>query len=220
MKEKDEFNKLSGEIITSYENRVKTVTSLITHVVQKLKAFHREQIKSTDRLRDMLAKTQNLRKKDFDRMIAEIRLQQQKREDEITQMAQQFCSEEAMMVSTLRGILSGKVSYTTDEFSVLKKKILEGPKASEQRLARILKNFHQQQKELAAAVHKLLEKGDRVRIKDFKAMIKAFEFEHQTEFSGMDEILEEFDTVKAEISNQWKHVMASMNRKGFLAPMA
>ena len=98
--------------------------------------------------------------------------------------------------------------------------MLNKPKVSEQRLARILKNFHQQQKELAAAIQKLLEKGDRVRIKDFKVMIRAFEFEHQTEFCGMDEILEEFDTVKAEINNQWKHVMASVNKKEFLAPLA
>jgi len=196
------------------------VLSETRHVVQKLKAFHREQIEMTGRLRDMLAKNQNLRKKDFDRMISEIRLQQQKGEDEITQMALQFCREEAKIVSTLRDILCGKVSCTMDEFSVLKKKMLKGPRVSEQRLARILKNFHQQQKELSAAIQKLLEKGDRVRIKDFKVMIRAFEFEHQTEFSGMDEILEEFDTVKAEINNQWKHIMASVNKKEFLAPMA
>ena len=93
LKEKGEFNKISAEMITSYESRVKAVSSLITHVVQKLKAFHREQIKMTDRLKDMLAKTQNLRKKDFDRMIDDVRLQQQKGEDEITQMDQQFCRE-------------------------------------------------------------------------------------------------------------------------------
>ena len=153
-------------------------------------------------------------------MIDDVRLQQQKGEDEITQMAQQFCREEARIVSILRDILRGKASCTIVEFSVLKKIMLNRPKVSEQRLARILKNFHQQQKELAAAIQKLLEKGDRVRIKDFKVMIRAFEFEHQTEFCGMDEILEEFDTVKAEINNQWKHVMASVNKKEFLAPLA
>ena len=147
MNEKNEFYKISEEMITSYESRVKAVSSLITHVVQKLKSFHREQIKMTDRLRDILAKTQNLRKKDFDRMIAEIRLQQQKGEDDIIRMTREFCMEEEMIVSILRDILSGKILCTMEEFSVLKKRMINGPKVSEQRLARILKNFHRRQKE-------------------------------------------------------------------------
>lgn len=220
MKEGREFRNLIEEIINSYETKVITVTSLIEQVVQKIKHFHREQIRIANQLKDILAKNQSLRRKDFDTMIADIQIQQVLREKEVTHMVKNFCNEEEEMVAKLREVISGKNPCTLEDFNILKKRMLDRPKERERKLSRMLKNFHQEQEELAAALRKLLEKGSRVKIKDFKAMIKAFRLEHQDEVNGLDEILEEFERVKDKIGNQWQKVMDTMGKGEYRTPLA
>jgi len=218
MDERKEFYNIIEEIINSYELKVRPVTSLIRQVVQKIKIFHREQVQMAERLKDILAKNRSLRRKDFETMIADIRIQHDKREIEITHMIENFCKEEEKTVASLREILSGKNPCTLEDFKLLKKKMLDRPKERERRLSRMLKNFHRDQEELAAVLRKLLEKGPAVRVKDFKAMIRAFHIEHQDEISGIDEILEEFERVKDEIGSQWQKVIATVSKGGVTAP--
>ena len=215
-----ELRHIVEEVVSSYEIKVKTVTSLIKQVVNKIKKFHIEQNQLADRLKDILAKNRSLRRKDFDTIIADIQMQQAQREKEITQMVENLCNEEEETVAKLRGILSGKSPCTLENFNILKNKMLDRPKERERTFSRMLKNFHRDQEELAAALRKLLEKGTSVRIKDFKAMVKAFHIEHQEEVSGVDEILEEFERVKDEISSQWQKVIATGSKGDYRAPVA
>jgi len=220
MNERLEFRDLLEEIVDSYETMVTTITSLIEKVVQKISSLHRDQIQMADRLKDILAKNQSLRRKDFDTMISDIRMLQAQREKEVKSIVKNFCKEEEVQVATLREVISGENPCTVDDFNILKKRMLDLPKERERKLSRMLKNFHQEQEELAAALRKLLEKGSRVKIKDFKAMIKAFSLEHQDEVNGLEEILEEFERVKDKISNQWKKVMDTMGKGEYRTPLA
>jgi len=220
MQESREFQNIIEEIIKSYEIKVKAVLSLIKQVVQKVIIFHKEQIKMSDKLKDILAKNQSFRRKDFDTMIANIRIQQAQREKEITHVIEIFCKEEEEIVARLKEMLSGKTAYTLQKFEPLRKKMLEHPKERERKLSRMLKNFHQDQEQLAGALRKLIEKGPAVRIKDFKAMINAFRIEHQEEIAVADEILEEFERIKDEISHQWRKVIAIESKGEYRAPLA
>lgn len=220
MKERNEFQNIIDKIINSYEIKVKTVASLMRQVVQKIKGFHEEQIRMADKLKDILAKNRSLRRKDFDTMMADIRIKQSQREKEISQMVEDFCKEEEEMVGKLREIISGNIPCAFKDFNILKKRMLNRPKESEKKLSRMLKNFHQEQQELAAGLQKLLEKGPEVRIKDFKAMIKAFHIEHHDEIIRVDEILDEFERVKDEIGSQWQKVIANVSKGEYRAPLA
>jgi len=55
-----------------------------------------------------------------------------------------------------------------------------------------------------------LEKGSSVKIKDFKAMLKAFRIERKNIRLKIDEILNEFERAKDEIDDQWNMVMANV----------
>jgi len=220
MKERNEFRNLVEEIVNSYEIKAKSVTSLIRQTVKKINNFRQEEVQIAEKLKETLAKKRSLRRKDFDTMIADIRDQQAKKEKEITHMVENFCEEEEETVAQLRGILSGESLCTLDDFQILKKRMLRRPNGKERRLTLMLKNFHRDQEELTAAFRKLLEKGSQVKIKDFKAMIKAFHIEHQDEVSEVDEMLEEFERVKDEISNKWQKVLVTVNKGEYRAPLA
>lgn len=214
-----ELQNIIEEMVNSYEIKVRTVTSLIRQVIQKVKRFYREQVRMADKLKGILAKNRSLRRKDFDTMMTGIRIQQAKREKEINQLIEDFCKDEEEAVAKLREILSGKSPCTLEDFNHLKKKMLERPKERERMLSKTLKNFHRDQEKLAAGLRKLLEKGPTVRIKDYKALIKAFHIEQMNESSGVDEILEEFEQVKDEICQQWQKVIATVNKRGSTVPL-
>ncbi len=213
MEEPKQLYKIVEEIVGSYESKVKTVTSLMKEVTERIRTYHREQGQMTFTLREILAKNECLRKKDFDTMISEIRGQQDKRECEVSQMVEDFCNEEAETVAKLKEILTVKSPSTLEDFKILKEKMLNRPKEREKRVSQMLKDFHREQEELNTALKMLLEKGPSVRIKDFKAMVKAFQINRKDENTKVDKILEEFERVKDGISNQWQRVIATVGQE-------
>lgn len=208
--EKEALNKVIECTINSYEIKVKSVTSVIRQAGEKIRNCYKEQNLLADKLKEILAKNQNLRKKDFDLMMERIKSRQSFREKEIIQILEDFCQEEEEIVEKFKQILSGKISSPLKDFYDLKDKILNRPMDREKKVSLILKKFHEDHEELTAAIRKLLDKGGSVRIKDFKAMVKAFNIQHQDEIIEVDQMLEEFERVKGEISKQWQKVMTTV----------
>lgn len=210
MEKTENFRKIIEGTISSYEIKVKSVTSLLRQAKEKIKNYYSEQNLLADKLKETLAKNQNLRKKDFDSMMEKVRNNQSFREKEIRQILEDFCKEEEEVVAKFKQILSGEISSPLKDFYDLKDTILNRPMDREKKVSLMLKKFHEDHEELTAALQKLLKKGGSVRIKDFKAMIKAFHIEHQDEVTGVDEMLEEFERVKGEINKQWQKVMTTV----------
>ena len=210
MEDPKQLRNIVEQIVNSYESKVKTVTSLMREVHQRIKNYHVEQEEMTNRLKGILAKNECLRKKDFDTMIAGIRNHQETREREVSQMVEDFCNEEEETIAKLKEILTIKNPSTLEDFKILKEKMLTRPKEREKRVSQMLKDFHRDQEEVNTALRVLLEKGPSVRINDFKAMVKAFQIERKDENAKVDQILYEFEKIKDEISNQWQRVIATV----------
>jgi len=210
MEKTEDFREIIEGTISSYETKVKSVTSLLRQAKEKIKNYYSEQNLLADKLKETLAKNRNLRKKDFDSMMEKVRNNQSFGEKEIRQILEDFCKEEEEVVAKFKQILSGEISSPLKDFYDLKDTILNRPMDREKKVSLMLKKFHKDHEELTAAIRKLLEKGGSVKIKHFKALIKAFHIEHQDEITEVDEMLEEFEMVKGEISKQWQKVMTTL----------
>jgi len=211
MKDSEEFKELIEKIFDSYESKVKMVTSLMRQVHQKIIKYQNEQDLMINRLRDILANNEFLRKKDFDLMIAEINNDKKTREREISQTVEEFCTEEEKIVAELKEILTLKSTSILEDFTIVKNKILSrSTENREKRISRMLKDFHRDLEEINTALRMLLEKGSSVKIRDFKAMLKAFRIERKNGRLKIDEILNEFEKVKDEIDDEWSMVMANV----------
>ena len=206
MVDSNEFNNIITEITISYESKVKNVTSLMKQVCNKIKNYHTEQEIMINRLKNILAKNAFLRKKDFDNIISDIRKKQIANEKEITKVVDEFCNEEEDKVSKLKEIFNVKNKTILEDFEEIKKRLLVQPKKREREICRILKDFHHEQEELNIAIQMLMGKGNSIKVKDFKAMIKAFSIEHDNFNVEIDKILEQFEDVKDDIRNKWLNV--------------
>lgn len=211
MKDTAEFKELIEKIIDSYESKVKMVISLMRQVYQKIIKYQNDQDLMINKLRDILAKNEFLRKKDFDLMIAEINNDQKMREKNIGQTVEEFCKEEEKIVAKLKEILTLKSASVLEDFNIVKNRILNrSTENREKTVSRMLKDFHRDQEEINTALRMLLEKGPSVKIRDFKAMLKAFRIERKNGRLKIDEILNEFEKVKEEIDDEWNMVMANV----------
>ncbi|MDA2929931.1 hypothetical protein MYX84_08305 [Acidobacteria bacterium AH-259-O06] len=183
---------------------------------QKIVQTYEDQNNAIEKIRDTLAKSRNLRKRDFDQLMKPIVDLQNHRKEQIHKLLKDFCREEEENIFELKKILVGKNNSTMDDFYVLKEKILSRPKAREAELSELLKSFHQDQAELDAVLRRLLAKGTNIQVKDLKRAIRAFQADHYADAVVVDDILKEFSQIKQDIDHQWEAVVNTVGLRKYV----
>ena len=195
-------------VIDSYEAQVATVAALMRQTVEVLKNLDCEQKEEVLELRDLLARAESLRRKDFDTLIVKIWARRREKEGEIGQTLESFLIEQQEMVAWLRKVL-GNGNISLEEFRAISQHMLTNQKEQEGKMSRMLRELHLEQEELGAGLKKLLEKGEKVRIKDFKAMIRAVQLRQGGRRDKVGKMLDELWRIDEEVAAQWRRVMSS-----------
>lgn len=102
---KNNLKNLAEDIIASYDARVEVVGEIVEDTHKMLDGFREKRQEMSDNLQEVLAKFESLRKKDFNTMMQEILLTQQKREESVKKMLADFREEEARVAEQLRELL-------------------------------------------------------------------------------------------------------------------
>ena len=197
---------LANSIIDSYEMRVRTVNGLMNQAYSFLRGFQMELEDMIVRLRDNLAKAESLRKKDFDRMIRDVIERRHQTEKEAKQSLKFFREEEEEMIGRLRKIVLRGSGSTLEDIGTIKEDISLRQKEREKNIIEVLKRLQIEQEELRVALKNLLAKGEEVKVKDFRVMLKtlrAQQSDHDAELTGM---LYDFDVVRTKVQDQWHAV--------------
>lgn len=208
MSAESDVKELAVSIIDSYEMRVSTVTTLMTQANNLLKSFQIEMEDMITQLRDNLAKSESLRKKDFDIMMRTMVDRMRELEQEEQDRFIQFQMEESEMIGRFRRLVSGESLVVTEDMETLREDVHTRQKERERCIVNGLKQFQIAQEEFRSGVKILLLKGDGVRIKDLKQMlrtIKAHQYFREPEIIA---ILDSFDAVRNKVQNQWREVVA------------
>jgi len=115
-------------------------------------------------------------------------------EQEVRQLSQKYLNEQTKLVQQLReGLRNFKDALTegqtekVKELQTLIKEILSKQDESKIEVTSKLKEFQQGQQQTSKILRDLLAKGEELRIKDFKAMLKKFEFYHADRVARKEE---------------------------------
>ena len=195
-------------VIDAYEAQVRTVAALMRQTLEVLRNLDCEQEEEVLELRDLLARAESLRRKDFDTLIAEIWARRREKEGEIGQTLESFLIEQQDMVAWLRKVV-GNGNISLEEFRLLSQNVLTRQKEQEGKMSRMLRELHMEQEELGTGLKRLLEKGEKVRIKDFKAMIRAVRLRQGGRRDKVGRMLDELWRIDEEVAIQWRRVMSS-----------
>ena len=96
---------LAGDIIASYDTRVRVVGEIVEDTHKMLDGFREKREEMSESLREVLAKFESLRKKDFNAMMQDILLTQKKREESVKKILADFRKEEIRVAERLRELL-------------------------------------------------------------------------------------------------------------------
>jgi hypothetical protein len=116
---------LARDISSSYERRVQIVNEIVQDTQKMLDDFRKKREAMSQELRDILAKSENLRKKDFSRMMEDIVLTQQRREENVKRMLEDFREEESLVAKNLRMLLAKGGEVRIRDFKKMLAKIKE-----------------------------------------------------------------------------------------------
>jgi hypothetical protein len=199
---------LANGIIDSYEIRVKTVNGLMEQAYHFLSNFHTQLEEMIVQLKDNLAKSESLRKKDFDRMMIGLTVRRRSSEELAEKVFQNFQKEEQEMIGRLRNIIVSGGS-NLDDMEIIKEDILNRQKERETGIVQALKRIQMEQEELKTALKILLEKGETVKLRDFKRMLKSLSIQQGVRDNQVGRLLQDLDMVRERVQTQWQTAAAA-----------
>jgi len=219
------------EIISSYEVRIESISSLFDTTRLILDEFQEslledkeEREKTNTQLRDTLAKNEHLRKKDFDNMMQSILLAQNQREEEVRNLLKNYFNHQRSMAQALRENLKKfKESFTRGEgqrikeFQEMIKKIFAKQDERKEEVTSKLKEFQKEQQEMAKVLKELLAKGSELRIKDLKSMLEKFKGQYKKRIAcqtgrreGVRIMLGKFEKNRLKAARNWRTVQSKL----------
>lgn len=202
----NDLRALANSIIDSYEMRVKTVGALMNQANQLLGSFQLEIEDMMAGLRNNLAKSESLRKKDFDSMMSNVIELCQRTEEEAEENLSRFQVEEEEMISRLRNIVLNVSHSSLEDIKAIREDILKRQKEREKAIIRALKRFQIEQEDIRVALRNLLSKGENVKVKDLKIMLKLFSVQQNNRDAEMISMLEDFEVAREKVQTQWQEV--------------
>lgn len=169
--EKRDLKDLAKDIVASYDARVKIVGGIIDDTHKMMADFKEKREDMSKDLREALARNESLRKKDFDCMMADIVAQQNKREEEVKRILENFRREEEIVGEKLKRLLAKGEEIRIKDFKKMMADIRQEQekKAKEagesvagqlqdmrQEVHTMLDNFKKERQSVATAWHDML----------------------------------------------------------------
>lgn len=214
----EDMQTIAEGIICSYEMRMKSITSLVEEVTRLAENFHVQQEKMVSELKENLARGECLRKKDFDTLMQSIRAERLRRQREVRETLERFRGGEERMVMELKETLNGGAPKIAEDFTIIKERILTQQAEREKGVSEMLKVFQREQEEMSVELQKLLSKGELIRIKDFKALIKDIQAQRNLRESQVGKMLEEFRRVRESMDSQWQRLAGAVAEGNLTSP--
>mgnify|MGYP001561423793 CR=1 FL=1 len=166
---------LARELLASYEARVSSVEQIIEATHEMLETFRGQREAMRAQVRETLARAASLRKRDFDAMMRGVLARQEEHERAVKETIRDYLAEQKALAATLRGALDGGGAERIGSLKELLREIETSREARELEVKRLLAGYRREQEELARALQRLLSNGSSVRVKEFRATLKAIQ---------------------------------------------
>ncbi|MEW5767342.1 MAG: hypothetical protein AB1797_06900 [bacterium] len=188
-------------IVSSYEIKIQSTSDMFDTTHQLLQGFREsfldtrgEREKISAQLRENLAQTGSLRRKDFDWMMQGILSTQDEKEKEVKDLLRTYLDDQKEMANALRESLGkfkdsldrGEVQRVKDSQGLIKEILAKQDRRKNEVISR-LKDFQKEQQEMTTRLKELLAKGRELRIRDLKTMLKEFEIQRQERIARQEE---------------------------------
>jgi len=204
---------LVQEIVSSYESRISTIGVIIDNTHQILEEFKTKRNEMSSDLKETLAKEESLRKKDFDNMMKDILSSQDGREKEVRYLLKTFLAEQKEIAETIKENLAEGEKVRINDFKKMLKDIQARQRARENEVSAMLKEFQREYKEMTESLRSLLDKGEAIRIKDIKEMVRNIRSRQIEREKVVKKRLDEFRKERQDMASEWHKLTDTMDKE-------
>ncbi len=174
MKEEEKMVSVVQDIVVSYEARISAVGALIDHTYGIMQESKAALGRVNNHLRETLAVSASLRKKDYDNIMVEIELHQEERHQEIKNLLNEFILVHKDTAAQLRRLLADAQAGKSIDFRKALAHIQAWQNLAQDKVASRLNDNRQEQEEFMTELQNLLNSQGSVKPKEFKAVISKF----------------------------------------------
>lgn len=209
----EDMKRIAEDLVFSYQSRISTVSTIIENTNQLLEDFKTRRNEMSNQLKETLAKEESLRKKDFDKMMNNILPRQDEREKEVKNLLKTFFEEQKEIAEVIKKNLAEGKKVRIDNFKKKLQDIQAKQKTRENEVKTALMEFQEEYKEMAESLRSLLNKGETVRIKDFKEMVKNIRARQIERTKDVRKKLAEFKEERQDTASHWHNLTVAMAKK-------
>lgn len=209
----EDMKRIAEDLVFSYQSRISTVSTIIENTNQLLEDFKTRRNEMSNHLKETLAKEESLRKKDFDKMMNKILSRQDEREKEVRDLLKTFFEEQKEIAEIIKKNLGEGEKVKIDDFKKMLQDIQARQKAREHEVKTVLMEFQEEYKEMAESLRSLLNKGEAIRIKDFKEMVKNIRARQIERTNKVRARLDEFRKERQDVASHWHNLTVAMAKK-------
>ncbi len=222
---------LMNDILTSYEMRIKEVSSLRESTFQLVEEVKKERSQLYDKLKEALAQGKSLRRKDFESMTLDIRREEEGKIEEIRDLVDIFQRQEELTRTRIVDLVERLDFADPDYVKDFVDHLRDHHETRELEIAKLLDDFKKEKDRVNESLKKFLGKGASFSIDDLKKMIREIRAKQQqtrhrnTEW--MRKIMEERQRLEVQLKDifrglhaeqermrrEWRHMVASMKER-------
>ena len=203
-----DLQQLVEENINSYEAKLESVTRYMEETATLVDRISEEQDQLVLKLRDLLARSQCLRKKDFDHMFCPVEEKRRAGFEKATTAIDEFRTGEYLLLARWRDLVSGEEELKLSDFHSVKEELLACHDMHEADVIKAVRDFHLQQEELLTGLRGLAAMGEGVRIADYRRMLRDLDSRVLERESEMGDLLEEIREAAHVIRDDWEVVLS------------
>jgi len=209
----DDMKKVAEEIVSSYQSRISAVATIMDNTYQLLEDFKARRNQMSDQLKETLAREESLRRKDFDNMMRDLLAHQEEREGQVKDLLRTFFEEQREIADLIRKNLTEGEKVRINDFKKMLQDIQARQRAREQEVATTLREFQGEYKEMTESLRSLLDKGEAIRIKDFKEMLRDIRTRQAERREDVKKRLDEHRSERQDMASQWDKVAVTMAKR-------
>jgi len=202
----NDMKRIPEELVSSYESRIANVAMIIDNTHKIIENFRNIRNDMSNHLKERLAKEEFLRKKDFDNMIKDVILMQDRREEEVRDLLKTFLEEQKEMAEIIKKQLADGNKVRLEDFQSLLDSIRTRQTQSGNEVNIMLKKFHEEYEEMTKSLYGLLRKGESVHIQDLKSILKNIHSKQINRSNEVREKLNDFRKEREKTELKWKNL--------------
>jgi len=168
-----DMRKMAQEIVSSYQARISEVVAIVDDTHQLLDDLRDNRDRMVDALKETLAREGSLRRTDFDNIMQSISSRQDEREKEVRALLKTFFEEQKEIAEIVKKNLDEGEQVRIDKFKKMLEDIQVRQRSREEEVKKALTGFQAEYEEMSGSLRGLLNKGEEVRIRDFKEMVSS-----------------------------------------------